>query len=267
MSLILSAGISQAASVPSTQDVNECRALPSQRDQYASAEQKRINYELCIKIKLDEHGIEEMKAKVATSARTADNCLASRSESTTGIGGFWNGAMGWTGLKSHQDAADIPASVRAECANAQGAAAQQIDRMQKDLETRSRELKAAESNFNASTTAVVANASANRQTEAIVGNEFNSMKIAVGALMRENDQGAAKLDRIARALDNSALGIYLRDRMANLLNSKAMCDTIKSCPSGIKGKDLNAVFNSDIKMKTSEVQAAPATPAAAPANR
>jgi hypothetical protein len=100
-----------------------------------------------------------------------------------------------------------------------------------------------------------------------VRSNIMDMRMSVVEIMALNDRSSAKLESIATAIDNSALGVYMRDRMAAVLSSAATCKAVSTCASGtptaIKGSELNSAFNS--KMGTTAAEVVPAAPAPAPA--
>ncbi len=74
---------------------------------------------------------------------------------------------------------------------------------------------------------------------------FDDMNLSIYSAELKSAQASAILNNVARAVDQSALGLYLRDRVAGLLNSDTMCDAVKQCPGkrSFKASDLNSIFN------------------------
>lgn len=110
-----------------------------------------------------------------------------------------------------------------------------------------------------------------KEVEANIENYFSKMNLSLLSAQVLNMQATGELDKIARAMDQSVLGLYMRDRMAGLLNSKAMCSAVAQCPNPreIKGTDLNEAFSGKLSTSVQNIvdatQKAAAEAAAKPA--
>ena len=85
--------------------------------------------------------------------------------------------------------------------------------------------------------------------------DFMGIRMSIYDAKLNNSESALILNKISQAVDNSVLGLYLRDRMAGLLNSDIMCESVKKCPGkrNVFGKQLDSVFNSKVNTKTTEL--------------
>ena len=104
---------------------------------------------------------------------------------------------------------------------------------------------------------------ARAKVNAMVKDAFTDMQLSIFSQELKAADVGARLTKMATGLDNSALGLYLRDRMAGLLNSDQMCTAVKECGTSprkgksITGKSLNSVFDNTMKTAPGEVAQPP----------
>lgn len=146
----------------------------------------------------------------------------------------------------------------AVCAKKYSEAEEKNVGLKSELNKQLADLNKAEKDFKDKLTTVSESVNAKTNINELVKDQFTNMKLSIyGDLLQAGD-AADTLNKMSRALDNSALGLYMRDRMAGLLNSEAMCTASKACtsasPRNIKGSDLNPVFNSEMKTSARDAQ-------------
>lgn len=227
MSLILSATIAHAATVA---DRAACTLRGNQLTSYLSAEKKKELYDLCIRNKESATSAETLRSQIATLKDKELGCYQERS--------LWQRLTGPERLPTQADVDRCGAAAKAKQA--------ELDKLNASLAQQEKDLAVAESSFRAQNVAASATVDERSRVDNLVNREFDTMKLSIMSTRLQSADAALQLTKMATAIDNSAMGLYMRDRMAGLLNSPSFCEAAKACPAArtIKGSDLNGVFNS-----------------------
>lgn len=229
-SLILSSMVAHAAL--SVADTNSCKNAPIQRDSFVSAAVKKQNYNLCIATRTNAQDAASLRSQIATLKDQEASCFQ---DSRGLMGRIFNTAQ------ASPTAADVE-----RCEKERKNKEARLATLEDNQKVAAQQLKVAEASYAAQRDAASAAADQKAKTDALVRGEFDSFKISILDSRWQAADAALKLTKMATALDNSAMGLYLRERMAGLLNSDVMCAAVKECPKPrqVKGSDLNSVFNS-----------------------
>lgn len=260
VSLLLAANMAAANTTEvtlSAEAERNCRNSSVQRDRDVPAERKRQLLEMCLENARNQVRLQRQSADIRNIERENARCI---DQQTTERRRFL--FISWNGNRT-PSAADLRA-----CADRVAEGEARAATLTTGLEAQERTIATAQGTLEGESAAASADAEAQRRIHRVVDREFMNMRLSVVELLRQSDKGAAKLNSMAEAIDNSALGVYMRERMAGVLSSPAACTAVQACTAGapaqIKGSDLNNVFNSRIGMKADEVPRA-TTPAPAPA--
>ncbi len=240
--------------------LNDCRTREVQRDRDVPQETKTRMLEKCYEAKKAEVRVQNQERAISKLNRNnpGNECIDAVTQGNRFLGFLWK-------TKRTPSSSELNS-----CAEKLDQAKQEMERLNADLERLNNQLQSEERELSASAAANLQSAEAARQVRSVVRDEFKEMRLSVLDLLRQSDKGEAQLDRLAQALDNSALGIYMRDRMAAVMSSEAMCKSVSTCassgkPTAIKGSDLNSSFDNNIRMKADEVSGA-AVPRSSPAS-
>jgi hypothetical protein len=230
MSLILSATIANAT--PSEEDREACRSREVQTSPYLTREKKKELLDMCLKNRESATAAANLRSQIQTLRDKEQDC-------------FKDDRRFFARLLNRPQRAPTAADVQ-RCEAAAKAKQDELDKLNGSLAQQEKDLAAAESTYRAQNTAAAATSEQRRELDNIVNDEFNKMKLSIFGQKLQASDAALQLTKMATAVDNSAMGLYLRDRMAGLLNSTSFCDAAKACPAArtIKGSDLNGVFNS-----------------------
>lgn len=231
VSLILS---SMVAHAQSDVDKRACQNAPIQRDSFVSASVKKQNLELCLATKKNAQEATTLRSQIATLKDKEATC-------------FQDG-RGLMGRIFNTAQASPTASDVERCEKERKDKEARLATLEDNQRIAAQQLKVAEASYATQRDAATAAADQKAKTDALVRGEFDSFKISILDSRWQAADAALKLTKMATALDNSAMGLYLRERMAGLLNSDVMCAAVKECPKPrqVKGSDLNTVFNSTI---------------------
>ena len=230
VSLVLSSIVAHAAL--SVVDTNACKNAPIQRDSFVSAAVKKQNYELCISTKTNAQEATTLRSQIATLKDQEATC-------------FKDGRGMFDRIMNNAQVSPTAADVQ-RCEAERTAKEARLTTLEDNQKVTAQQLKVAEASYAAQRDAATAAADQKAKTDALVRGEFDSFQISILNSRWQAADAALKLTKMATALDNSAMGLYLRERMAGLLNSDVMCAAVKECPKPrqVKGSDLNSVFNS-----------------------
>ncbi len=255
LSLLLSATIAHAQT---PQDKINCQNSSIQRDSFVSAATKKQNLELCLATKKGAQDAATLRSQIATLRDTEASCFKDE-----------RGVLG----RVFNSAQRSPSSADVErCDKERKDKEAKLASLEENQKLQEQQLKTAEATYTAQSEATQMTAEQRAKTDSLVNSEFDSFKISILSSRLQATDAALKLTKMATALDNSAMGLYLRERMAGMLNSDVMCAAVKECPKPrkVKGSDLNSVFNSKMStgvnaerevVSSAPASAAPATPA------
>ena len=262
MTFILSSVMAHAQTAA---DISNCKNEPIQRSQFVSPKSKIINYELCLETKKNARSVNTFNSELQALKVKEPTCFPDER-------GLWDRMMNKT-LRS-PTAVDL-----ARCEKEVADKKKDEDRLDAQISKTQRELEIAQTNFNAQKDSATATATEREKINNIVeegnflvGTNFDTMKLSIFDAKLQAKDAEMTLTKMATALDNAAIGLYLRDRMAGLLNSDSFCNVAKQCPNhkAVKGTDLNSVFNSTMNTKVNadlEIESsAPGGQKAAPSN-
>lgn len=234
MSIILSSVVAHAA--PSQADKDYCKMQPVQSDAYISKERKAELLALCLSNRETQGIAANLRSQVQTLKDKEQDCFKDD--------------RGWFDRLRNKAQRVPTAEDVARCEAAAKAKQAELDKLNQTLAQQERDLAAAEAKYKADTGTATATAAQRKETDEIVKDAFTTMKMSILDQKLQGADAALKLTKMATALDNSALGLYLRERMAGVLNSPALCAAAKACSDNkkaeIKGSDLNSVFNSSM---------------------
>lgn len=223
---------------------------PAQKAEYLSPAEKKQHYDLCIDGK-----------KNARAAATLNSQLQSLKEKKQTCFEDDRGFFKRTFNKPLREPthADVD-----RCDKDRAEKEAQKARLDAGIKEHEQALKTAEAAYQAKGEDLKSSAKQREQTDRIVKDDFNLIKMSIFDTKLQSADAALTLTKMATALDNSAMGLYLKERMAGLLNSSAMCTAVKECPAPrkIKGSDLNPVFNSTMNTGVNaEYEASSSAPA------
>lgn len=247
MSLILSVTVAHA---DAESDKFACQNTALQRDSYVSAAVKKQNLDLCLASKKN--------SQTAATLRSSLDILKDK-EATC-----FKDDRGFFGRVFNKNQRSPTSADVARCDKERADKEAQLASLDASLKEQDKQVRVAEASYNAQKDTAQATAEQRAKTNDIVEDEFNTIKMSIFDSKLQAADAALRLTKMATALDNSAMGLYLRERMAGLLNSDAMCSAVKECPkpSNIKGSDLNSIFNSTMNTGVnSEYEATSAAPA------
>lgn len=228
-----------AAQAQTADDIDACKSTQLQYSQFVSASDKKINYELCLASKKHSRAANTLNSQLQTLKEKEPTCFPDER-------GFWGRMINKT--QRSPTAADVD-----RCDKERIAKETQLALLDKGIKEHQQDLEKAEANYkNKEKTTQTSAAERERingvveEGNFLVGTNFDTMKMSIFDFKLRSAEAELTLTKMATALDNSAMGLYMRERMAGLLNSTAMCDAVKECPGPrkIKGSDLNSVFNS-----------------------
>lgn len=230
-SLILSVSVAHAAS---SIDETYCKNEEVQTSKYVSAQDKKVAYDLCIKTREDERSVQSFKSSL-DSASKSENCTADQRP----MWKFW-------GDKVYKSPEQIDA-----CQKKEAERTAKFKSLQGDVAESEKALKAGQESYKLRRDEAAKSAEEREKMDAVVRNNFNNMRMSIFDSKLQLKDAEITLLKMAQAIDNSAMGLYMRDRMAGLLNSDVMCTAVKQCPKPrkVKGSDLNSVFNSTMNTK------------------
>ena len=257
MSLLLVSNMAHAADVAGATDADRsaCRTRASQNSNYLDKSAKDNLMTLCLQDRVAKREADTLTSQIRTQQESRQDCYGNRRT--------WNPTT-WVGnALSSQAAID-------SCNAANAALEARVEELNNSLKLQQQGVTKAEAAFNAASGGAQATEAARKEVDRTVVDEFNTMKLSIFSNLLQGSGAEAKLNKMARALDNSAMGLYLRDRMAGVLNSDALCVAAKECKAGKKtarsvtGKDLNSVFSSKMTTTARDVSNTIQAPAAAP---
>lgn len=251
VSLLLITNLAQAGiSVEGATDDDRrtCKSKTSQKSPYLDQKTKDNLMILCLEEQVNKHEVNRLHSKITKLSDTKQECYGNRRSASN----FWMG-----------DALPSQAAIDT-CNEANKKIEAEIEDKNKNLATLSEKLTKSADAFNRSNAEAKITETQRMELDNIVNDEFTNMKLSIFDSRLRNNDAALNLEKMSRALDNSAMGLYLRDRMAGLLNSEVMCSAVKACPEprNIKGKDLNSIFNSKMTTSASDVSESSNTPPA-----
>lgn len=237
-------------------DRRACQNAPIQRDSFVSASVKKQNLELCLATKKNAQEATTLRSQIATLKDQESTC-------------FKDGRGIYDRIMNNPQASPTAADVQ-RCEAERKAKEGRLTSLEDNQKLAAQQLKVAEASYAAQRDAAAASAEQKAKTDALVRGEFDAFKISILDSRWQAADAALKLTKMATALDNSAMGLYLRERMAGLMNSDVMCAAVKECPKPrqVKGSDLNSVFNSTMNTGVNserEVNSAAPAGKAAPA--
>jgi hypothetical protein len=246
VSLLMVTNMAQANVTPNADDTANCtlqgkritRVTPAERDRFVV---------LCAQQRAASRQVRTLESQIDREEDRQGPCYGNRRT--------WNPRTWFGNALPTQAAID-------ECTRNVAAAEAEATRLGGDLRTVNDGITAAQAQSDA------IKATSEERSEGSMNREFNNLRISVYDDRIRIGDAQAKLSKMSRAVDNSALGLYLRDRMAGLLNSPKMCEVVKACPnpSTVAGRDLNSVFNGSAGTSAADAiggaagATAPATP-------
>lgn len=234
MSILLSSAIAHAA--PSQADKDYCKRQPVQSNEFISKERKAELMALCLNNRETQGVAANLRSQVQTLKDKEQDCFTDD--------------RGWFDRLRNKPQRTPTAQDVARCEAAAKAKQADLDKLNASLAQQERDLAAAEAKYTADTGTATTTAAQRKETDVIVKDAFTTMKMSILDQKLQGADASLKLTKMATALDNSALGLYLRERMAGLLNSPSLCAAAKACSDNkkaeIKGSDLNSVFNSSM---------------------
>lgn len=230
MSILLSSVMASAAE-PSQADQTFCRNQSVQRDQYLSKARKDELLSLCLQSRVTATEAETLRGQITTLQNQNPDC-------------FDNSRSLWQWIKGEPKRLPTAAD-GAKCDAAVAAKQAQLTELDAKLAKQQRDLAAAESKYKAENDASTAVSAERKAADESVKAAFTTAQLSIFSQKLQGADAALQLTKMATSLDNSAMGMYLRERMAGLLNSNALCEAAKACPGerSVKGSDLNGVFN------------------------
>lgn len=243
VSLLLATNIANANVTVTADDTANCTRQAQRVTNITQAERDRY-VALCAQQRAASRQVRTLESQIDREEDRQGPCYGNRRT--------WNPRTWFGNALPNQAAID-------ECNRNVAAAQAEATRLGGDLRTVNEGITAAQ----AQTDAI--RASSEERSESSMNREFNNLRISVYDDRLRVADAQAKLSRMARAVDNSALGLYLRDRMAGLLNSPKMCQVVAACPtaSTVAGRDLNSIFNGSANTSAADALGeAPAAPAA-----
>lgn len=246
-SLLLVANMAMANNTPTADDRSQCER--SYRNLVLSPAEKTRLVDICAQERAVSRQVRTLESGISTEENKREDCYRVR-RSWRNLG-FGRGA----------NQTEIDA-----CLAANATATAEATRLRGELTGLNTQLEAARAQHRAASEGASA-ASSSRDQDA-VKDAFNQLKMSIYDETLRASDAQTKLSGMARALDNSVLSLYMRDRMAGLLNSPKMCQVVAACPnpSTVAGRDLNSVFNGSMNTSAADAAAeAPAPAAPAPA--
>ncbi len=228
-SLILSSMLAHAQTML---ERHACQNALIQQDSFVSASVKKKNLELCLATKKNAQEATTLRSQISTLKDQEATCF----QDSRGI---------FDRIMNTAQASPTAADVQ-RCETERKAKEARLASLEDNQKLVAQQLKVAEASYVTQRDAATATAEQRAKTDALVRGEFDAFKISILDSRWQATDAALKLTKMATALDNSAMGLYLRERIAGLLNSDVMCAAVKECPKPrqVKGSDLNSVFNS-----------------------
>lgn len=245
-SLLFVANMAMANTTPTAEDRSQCER--SYRNLVLSTAEKNRLVDICAQERAISRQVSTLEASIRTEEDKRQDCYRVRRS--------WRNL----GLGRGATQAEIDA-----CLAANATATAEATRLRGELTALNTQLETARAQHRAATEGATT-ASSGRDEDA-VKDAFNQLKMSIYDETLRASDAQTKLSNMARAIDNSVLSLYMRDRMAGLLNSPKMCQVVAACPnpSTVTGRDLNSVFNGSMGTSASDAMDGGAPPAAPPA--
>jgi hypothetical protein len=243
-SLLLVANMAMANTTPTADDRSQCER--SYRNLVLSTAEKTRLVDICAQERAISRQVSTLESGIRTEENKREDCYRVRRS--------WRNL----GLGRGATQAEIDA-----CLAANAAATAEANRLRGELTALNTQLETARAQHRAATEGA-SSASSTRDQDA-VRDAFNQLKMSIYDETLRASDAQTKLSNMARAIDNSVLSLYMRDRMAGLLNSPKMCQVVAACPnaSTVTGRDLNSVFNGSMSTSANDAiegSAPPTTP-------
>ena len=243
-SLLFVSTMAFADTTPTADDRRECERSRSIRSLQVSPAEKTRLVELCAQERAVSREVSTLESGIKTEEDKHKDCYRVRR-------GIRNLGLGRGATQKEID----------DCKVANDAATAEADRLRGELTTLNTQLETARGQYRAASDTATAKGSDQ------VEDAFNQLKLSIYDEKFKVADAQSKLTTMARSIDNSVLSLYMRDRMAGLLNSPKMCQVVAACPaaSTVTGRDLNSVFNGTMNTSISDASDTPPAPAPAPA--
>ena len=232
---------------PTADDRRECERSRSIRSLQLSPAEKTRLVDMCAQERAISRQVSTLESSIKTEEDKHKDCYRVR-RSIRNLG------LGRGATQTEID----------ECKATNAAATAEADRLRAELTALNTQLETSRGQYRVASDAATTASGARNGDQ--VEDAFNQLKLSIYDEKFKVADSQAKLTNMARAIDNSVLSLYMRDRMAGLLNSPTMCQVVAACPnaSTVKGRDLNSVFNGSMGTSPSDAFENP-PPAAGPA--
>lgn len=240
-SLLFVANMAMANTTPTADERRECERSRSIRSLQVSDVERTRLVDLCAQERAISRAVSTLESRIRTEEDKNKDCYRVRRN-------IRNLGLGRGATQKEID----------DCHAANAEATTEANRLRGELSALNTQLETARGQHRAASD--VASAKGSDQVE----DAFNQLKMSIYDEKFKVADAQTKLANMARAVDNSVLSLYMRDRMAGLLNSPKMCQVVAACPtaSTVTGRDLNSVFNGTMNTSPSDLAEPPA--AAAP---
>lgn len=246
VSLLLALNTAHAAPVKGETELDRrnCNSRAAAYSTLSKSEKEKLS-DLCVQSAVYERDASAIQTQINTLESSKEECYGSRRRLDSPSTWFGGGAL------TSQAAIDA-------CVKAQKDIDTRLNSLKENLKLAQQQAKVAQEKSETANSG----AGADAKDRAGIDAEYNKLRYSFFSSQLQAADADASLTKMAAAVDRTAMGLYLRERMAGLLNSEAMCKTVKSCPAGIKGSDLNKdVFNGSMNTSVKDGEATSSSPA------